>query len=274
PKNWRPTTLVFAGNPEVRETLVTYAVWFEAGHGFVFLINVLVGSEEEYGKYRETARTQLLEFCEERRIQAFPVVVVDDNLEHAMTSAIQTLGVGPIRPNVAVFGWSDDPERLAASVGQYRTAQAMGMSLVVLHPGTRPFGHGHKRVDIWWRGMKNGALMLLLGHLLTRNWEWSQAEVRLLRVLEKEEGHEEALADLRRLIESARVKASAKVVVSDQPFADMLKDRSSDADCVVLGCEAPEAGGEAVWHERYRAMFCEAPTTVLVCATGEEDLMA
>ena len=45
-----------------------------------------------------------------------------------------------------------------------------------------------RRIDVWWRGRKNGELMLLLAHLLTLNDAWRQRPVRLLRVIENEEG--------------------------------------------------------------------------------------
>ena len=274
PKNWRPTSLVFSGNPESRETLVSYAVWLEAGHGIVFLANVLVGSFEEYGPRRDAAKKQLTNFCRERNIHAFPVVVIDEELEHGISSLMQALNVGPIRPNMVVFGWSGDSSQVGATVGYLRIAAAMDMSLIVLRPGSRPFHLGRKRVDIWWRGMKNGSLMVLLGHLLTRNWEWSRTEVRLLRQMEKDAAHDSTLEDLEKLIHSARVDATAKVIISEAPFAEVLREESSDADCVFLGFDIPEEGQEIAWRQRYEAMLADMPTAILVCSVAGEDLMA
>ncbi len=274
PKNWRPTSLVFSGQPEAREQLVDYAVWLEAGRGIAFLANVLVGDPQEYAKHRNTARKALDEFCRKRNIEAFPVVVVDRELEHGMAAILQSLGIGPIRPNVVVFGWSGDQERLSASVRSLRLAADLGASLVVVQEGQRPFKYGRKRVDVWWRGMKNGGLMVLLAHLLTRNWEWSRTDVRLLRVIGDEAGRAGTAEDLQKLLEESRIEASVKVITSGRPFADVLHQESSDADCVFLGFEIPEEADAANWHRRYQDMLHDMPTIILVSSQGIEDIRA
>jgi amino acid transporter len=273
-KNWRPTSLVFIGNPESREDLADYALWLEAGRGIVFLAYVLVGPFEQYGKHRVTALEQLRDFCQKRDMQAFPVVIVDEDLDHGVSSLLQTLSIGPVRPNLAVFGWSEVHDRLTGYVGQLRMAEAMDMSLVLLEPGTRFFHTGRKRVDIWWRGMKNGGLMMLLAHLLTRNWEWSRTEVRLLRLVDNEEARKSTREDLQRLVGDARIEASVKVMVDHAPFAEVLQRESGDADCVFLGFDVPEPGAEEEWRRRYEPLLLEAPTVILVCSVGAEDLMA
>ncbi|MCP4643067.1 MAG: amino acid permease, partial [bacterium] len=274
PRNWRPTSLVFSGNPESREVLVTYAVWLEAGRGIVYLANVLLGTFEEYGRHREAAIHQLEDFCRKKDVHAFPIVMVDEDLDHAMASIIQAAQVGPVRPNLAVFGWSGQDERPTSASRKFRMTLELGMSLVVLHRGNRPLIRKRKRIDIWWRGMKNGGLMVLLAHLLTRNWEWSNARIRLLRLVDTPEAQEPMLDDLRQLIDAARVDATARVFVSGDDFQTVLHRESSNSDCVLLGFDPPEEGREQDWYKRYQPFLCERPTTILVCSAGEEDLLA
>ena len=274
PRNWRPTTLVFSGNPESREVLVNYALWLGGGRGIVFLANVLVGDFEEYAPRRNTAVKQLEDFCKERDVPAFPVVLVDEDLGRGMSSLLQALSIGPIRPNLVVLGWSGDAAHFSEAGKQLRVARSLGMSVVVLRPGNRPFKYGPKRVDVWWRGMKNGGLMVLLAHLLTRNWEWRQTEIRLLRLMEDDAAYEGTLKDLEQLVHDARVEAAPKVIISEEPFPKVLRAESADVDCVFLGFDLPEAGREAACFERHAAMFEGLPTTILVNSTGEEDVMA
>lgn len=273
-KNWRPTSLVFSGNPESREVLVTYAVWLEGGQGIVLLANVLAGSYEEYGPRRETAQRQLAEFCRDQRIPAFPVVLISEDLEQGISSVLQATGVGPLRPNLALFGWSEAPERLATTAAHFRMARALGMSVVVLRKSTRPVYPGPKHVDIWWRGMKNGGLMVLLAYLLTQNWEWAQTRLRLLRVIENEAGRESTRQALRELIDRARIEADAEILVDRRPFAEILQEHSGGADCVFMGFEIPKAGEEVAWYKRYEAMLPEERTVILVSSAGEEDILA
>jgi amino acid transporter len=273
-KNWRPTCLIFAGKPQEREVLVRYGVWFEADRGLVFLVQILVGSLEEYGPRRAAAVRQLAAFCQEREIHAFPVVVVSEDLEQGMANVIQSLCIGPIQPNLAMFGWSNDPERITFSLDHFRLASTLGMAIVAVAPGAASTMEGKKRVDIWWRGKKNGGLMLLLAHLLRENWEWDNTETRLLRLIENRAGYETTVVDLQGLVSGARVEAVTKVIVSDRPFGEILREESADAACVFLGFELPEQGDEANWHDRYRSLMLEGPTTVLVRAIGSEDILA
>jgi len=273
-RNWRPTCLVFSGNPDTRETLVRYAGWIEADQGVVFLANILVGEMSGRLGFRKTAAKQLADFCDERGIWAFPVVVADEDLEHGMEAVLQIVGVGPLRPNLVVFGWSDEVERVRRAVEHYRLAQRVGMSVLVVHPSGRSPEIEGQCVDVWWRGRKNGGLMVLLAHLLTRNWEWRGAHVRLLRQVANEAAREGTLRDLRNLIKRARIDAEPYVVLSDRPFEEVLKTTSADADCIVLGFEIPESGDEAWWYERCRRFLMPGPTTILVCSASDEDLLA
>lgn len=274
PKNWRPTCVVFSGNPESRSMLTSYALWFEAHRGIVFLVNILEGTFEEYGPRRGAALTQLRKFCQERRLRAFPVVVVDQDLTHGMQTVLQSVGLGAVRPNVAVFGWPDKLDHLRQTFQVFRMANEIGMNLVVINAGTRAPREKRRQVDIWWRGMKNGALMILLAHLLTRNWDWQGARVRLIRTVSKEEARESTLEDLRELIEAARVQADPVVVVRNDPFAAVLSDISRDSDCVFLGFDMPQPEEEGDWHARASNVFLEEPTTILISSVGGEGLMA
>ncbi len=274
PRKWRPTAVVFSGNPERREALVMYTIWMEAGRGVVFLANILVGNFEENALHRATAARQLREFCRKRTMNAFPVVVIDENLENGMTGVMQALSMGPLRTNLAVFGWSDSPARLKGHLREFCRAKRLGMSVVAIHPGRVLLPQGPKRVDIWWRGRKNGELMAILGQLLTCNWEWTNTRLRVLRQIDDEAGRESALNDLTHLLRDAHVEAETGIVVSTQPFAEILAHYSSDASCVFLGFEVPPAGHEHSWFHQYESLLLDAPTTLLVSSIGADDLMA
>jgi amino acid transporter len=273
PRKWRPAAVVFSENPERREALVMYSIWMEAGRGLVFLANVLVGNFEENALHRATAARQLREFCRKRAINAFPVVVIDENLENGMTGVMQALSMGPLRTNLAVFEWSDSPARLKAHLREFCRAKRLGMNVAAIHPGRVLIPQGPKRVDIWWRGRKNGELMAILGHLLTCNWEWTNTRLRVLRQIGNETGRESALNDLTHLLRDAHIEAETGVVVSEQPFAEILAHYSSDASCVFLGFEVPPAGHEHTWFHQYESLLLDTPATILVSSIGADDLM-
>ncbi len=271
-KNWRPNILVFSGNPMEREEIIAYAAWIESRRGIVYLANVLVGDFAELSPRRPGAVQQLTQFCNEKNYPAFPVVVAAEKLEQGISMLLQATAIGPIRPNLAVFGWSGKMERRQSYIKELRTASTLGMSLALIEINEMPKPEEPKRIDIWWRGHKNGALMLLIAFLLCENWEWKNARIRVLRVVENEEGRLPAEEALQKMIDLARVEGDVEVVMEEESFSRVLHKYSADATCVILGFELPEIADEAEWHDNYRSFVDEIPTTILVNSLGGEDL--
>lgn len=276
PKNWRPTVLVFSGRPSEREDLIIFASWLEARRGLVYLANVLIGDFQEQAAKRKGAIKQLTRFCLDNKFEAFPVVVTAPDMEQGISMLLQATATGPIRPNLAILGWSHKRERVKTYVAELKTAATLDMSLVLLesklHPGEiiKP----DKRIDVWWRGQKNGGLMLLLAYLLCENWEWQEATIRILRVVENEKGAQPAMESLQNLITKARVKATAEIITSAEPFAEILRKNSADSCCTILGFELPAEGRESEWHAINTTLIEHSSTTILVNSRGGEDLFA
>ncbi len=276
PKNWRPAALVFSGTPSEREDLIIFASWFEAKRGLVYLANVLTGHVQELLPHRKIALQQIKKFCLEKHFEAFPIVVMAPNMELGISLLLQSTATGPIRPNLAIFGWSHKRDRVVSYVKELKTAASLDMSLVLLESKQHPHEiiPGKKRIDVWWRGRKNGALMLLLAYLLRENWEWQDAEIRVLRVVEHKEGLKPAMLALQELIDQGRVEATAHTILETEPFVETLAKHSADAGCTILGLEMPDEGSEGEWHNLYAEFFATIPTVVLVSSRGGEDLLA
>ena len=276
PKNWRPTILVFSGNPQSRETLVSYSVWLEAGRGIVFLANVMRPEPgRDIGDQRRQAQKQLKEFCDRQGIQAFPIAAMAHDTAAGIAFMLQTTAVGPIRPNLAMFGWGSDAKRFGVLAEQLRLAHSTEKSLVLLRDRGVPPTRGSKRIDVWWRGHANGGLMLILAHLLTLNWEWARATIRVLRVVDNNLEEFEAVSELRKLIAQARVDAEPVASLrKDESYAEVIYRESRTANCVFLGFEIPKPDQEEQWHARYRQLLKGLPTTLLVNSCGAEDVYA
>jgi amino acid transporter len=274
PKNWRPNILVFTGNPMAREDLIQYAVWIESKRGIVYLANVLLGDFSELAPRRQGAIRRLTQFCNEKIFAAFPVVVTAEKLEQGISMVLQATAVGSIRPNLAIIGWSSKMELRQTYLQELRTATNLGLSLVIIETNGIPSAMAPKRIDIWWRGQKNGGLMLLIAHLLSENLDWEKTEIRILRAVDNEAGQDPAHQSLQELIEMARVEAVPEVVIAEESFTRVLHKYSTDATCVILGLEFPENGKEAEWHAHIRSLLDSMPTTILVNSVGGEGLFA
>ena len=275
PKNWRPTMLVFSGNPTTRLTLVRYAAWLGCDRGIVTLVEVLRGDPLIQREERIEAHQRLQGFIEDNHLDAFPEVVVSPDFDHALPLLLQAYSIGPIKPNLAIFGWSDDSERAPHLARHLHTAVCMGQSLLVVRDcGLPEYGSGDRRIDIWWRGNNNGSLMVILAYLLLKNGEWRDTDIRILRLVRQPEEVVPARKELEDLLLHARIRGQVEIVCTERMFAEILSEHSHDATCVMLGFDK----GILPFGEQFRDLYVDLvkdlPTTLLVCSSGDADLSA
>ena len=273
PKNWRPTILVLSGNPNTRLTLVRYAHWLASKRGIVTLAEILPGKLPELAQLRLTALKRLTNFIKENEIQAFPEVVVAPDFDQSLLVLLQSHSIGPIKPNIMLVGWPGNPNRLEPFAHLLLSAQALDMSLVCVLDRGLPKAQSSFCIDVWWDGQRNASLMLILAHLLTLDWEWDNAFIRLFRIVEDEAGRESASGALYELLGAARIPAEVEVVVSSAPFVDLLHEYSCDASVVFLGFEVPKISEIGLFHQQYAESAKGLPTTLLVYSSGDADLM-
>ena len=116
-----------------------------------------------------------------------------------------------------------------------------------VQPGLLPRENEKRRIDVWWGGMqRNGDLMLLLAHLLTRNPEWRNARIRILSVASSELMKANIENNLKRLIPAIRIHAQAQVMMhpKDRRVRDIIHETSRDTDVVFLGIDVPQNAEE------------------------------
>ena len=156
-----------------------------------------------------------------------------------------------------------------------RSIAALGKSVViVVDKGLPALVRSSRRIDIWWRGEQNGSLMATLAHLLTQNWEWRGSQVRVLRVIRDKAGHDSSRQAVRSLIEAARIDAEVRVIVSTEPFAEVLRSHSAKTDVVFLGMQTPEEESAQDVYSGLTMLLEPMPTTILVHSSGEADVFA
>lgn len=272
-KNWRPTIIVFSGNPSNRLTLVKYADWLGSGRGIITLAGILTGEFNQMIDTRKKQLEALQTFIRENRIRAFPEVLVAPGFELGLNQFLQVTSIGPIKPNVVLFGWTHDENRIGTLVQSIDTSTTLGMSTVLLHDHGLPQPKSRRRsIDIWWRGKKNGSLMVILAYLLSLNRGWSGTSIRILRVIPDASQHTVTYAEMNSLIEAARMKISIKIVISREPFPELLRTYSRDATVIFLGFSVPDMQNAPAFHRSYNALVEGLPTTLLVHSTGDADL--
>jgi len=182
----------------------------------------------------------------------------------------------PRLSNVALFGWSEDSERLADFCASLRRAAGLGRSVVVVKTERQvedPWVAPRGTIDVWWRGQDNGPLMLLLAHLLSQSPEWRARRLRVLRMIPLEAGVAEATAHLEALCHEARIDATPVVVVSDD-LRKTLWQESATAAAVFLGFRPPDKGKEEDFAEWLQRTTVGLGTVVVVHSAGDVCLEA
>ena len=270
PKNWRPIILALSGSGWSRPHLAVYAHWLTAGHGILTLAQVIQGEVEDRLRRRVSQERILHHFIREQQLQAFPAVVVAPYLSDGIEALVQCQGLGALRPNTVLLGWPNDPDRAEAFGATLRAIAGLERSIVTvrfLEEPDDPWDVPRGTLDVWWRGRKNGELMLLLAHLLTKNTEWRSSPIRLLRVIENEAGREEVHRHLTQLIETSRIRATPQVVVAED-VSKAIRRTSSSAALVFMGFEAPEQADEKAFYHRMEHWAARLPRVVFVDSVG------
>ena len=266
-KNWRPHMLVMSGAPTKRWELIEFANALTHNRALLSVASIV--TEGSVTGERQSALTLATrEYLEERGVQAFSRVMKAPDVFTGMETLVEAYGLGTLVPNTIVLGHgqTDKRERFALSLQRIYTAQR---NLIILQfDEERGFG-SHKRIDLWWGGLKgNGGLMMTLAYLLKTDLNWRDAELRVKMVVADAEGAAEAEKNLKALMAGFRTGAVAEVLVGE--FQSLLHQSSADADLVLLGMRAPAENEDyAAYYGALLERTHTLPTTALILAAEE-----
>ena len=176
-------------------------------------------------------------------------------------------------PNTVLIGWPGDVEKAAPLVSTLRTVQRLRRNVVIarLEPTENPKDAPEGTIDVWWRGRKNGELMLLFAHLLKQNPKWRNRKIRLMRVVSSEEAKADVLKHLQGLADESRIEIHPEVFVSDQPH-HVIGKISKNSAVTILGFELPESGMEDKFFVQTERLVERLPRALLVSSIGNVKL--
>jgi amino acid transporter len=275
PKNWRPSILAVRwGKWEQHHRGAEYAGWLGGEYGVVTLGEVLAGDVENRLVQRREEEDRLRGYIRDEELNAFSAVVVEKNQAEGIKSLLQSYGVGGFRPNTLLVVWEerDKVNRIAAAVelGRAFERSVVAVRPISDHPRWRaPLGP----IDVWWRGKKNGALMLTFAHVLKGTGAWRERPIRLFHAVADEGQRDAALEMLNELITVARVSALPQVVVTDD-LATTVHTTSVVAGVVFLGLDPPEPAQLEAWHSELAHLMDGLGDVILVSNAGDVALEA
>lgn len=251
PKNWRPSILALSGGAYNRLHLAEYAAWLTADSGIVSIGQIIRGNLDRLWERRREAEILLRKFIRDEELPAFPAVVVDENIHAAVQTLLQAHGLGGLRPNVLLLGWSRDPDKTGVFAGLLTLAKRMRRSVVVV-ANKQTDKEGHTRVadgaiNVWWAHERNGALLLLLAHLLRKNPEWRSHPIRILRPVPPKADIHHVAEEMQNLLAEARIEADLVVMPAELPLA-AVREAMRPSAVLLAGFDPPDEdpGGDLI----------------------------
>jgi len=272
PKNWRPTILALSGGAWSRNHLAEYADWLSAGRGVVTLAQVLFGEFEKLSGHKEQAEKLLRAYIREEDLSAFPAVVVEEDLGEGIKTLLQAQGIGGLKPNSVLMGWSEDPSRTETFSRALRLFRSMGRTTLILRYDREADrlkgGAIAGAINIWWDGSRNGNMMLVLAHLLKQNRAWRNHPLRILCTVPPKADVESLQLAMSKRLETARIDAEVVVLPTEAPQL-AVREAMIPSALFLAGFEPPEeCAGDG--------FFCDCghlvslPGDVLLVSSTEE----
>lgn len=277
-RNWRPNIVVYTGQPHNRERLVAVAEWLSLGRGIVTFVQLITGAGTDKVNLRKMAQRRIRSYIADRRMAAFAEAEVVPDFGRGAVSVAQAHGIGQLEPNTVLMGWSRTAPGRAMLMQVLSDLAAFDKSVLFLNVDEQSIFGRQRVINVWWGGRGGNAdLMMLLGYLISRHNDWHDAELRLSRIIESEDGRAQTRAHMDQLLDEVRVDAIPHIVVHNDPansFIDLLALHSRDVDLTILGMQVPSADQLDNYGERLEA-FTEAAGTVLFVynAQPEDDLL-
>lgn len=275
-KNWRPNLIVFTGQPFNREPLVRMSEWLSMGQGIVTFFQLIVGDVSHLAQrgLRETARKHIRSYIQNRNMTAFAEAEIVSDFKGGAIAVAQAHGIGGLEANSVLLGWSRVEQGQAMQMELLRGLTSLHKSVMFLYfDQAKGFGE-QKIINVWWRGgSSNAGLMLLLAHIIQRHRSWHQAKIRILRIIDHEEGTKDTHQHLKTLLTQVRVEAEPIVIVRPDPktpLTDIMADWSKEADLTLLGMELPEEKETESYSRRLNSLI-QAIGTVLLIRNSEAD---
>ncbi len=279
PKNWRPTSLIFSDTPQAELMTTRFAHWISGNRGIVILAQVVEGAIEENREKYMRLKKNLREFSKRSDVDVFPQVLFAFNYEEGVDDLLQCTGIGPVRPNLVFMKWPG-VDKAHELFPYLRKITLFGKSTVMVHIPKDwhiPVPSERKRIDIWWRGDKNGSLIAILAYLLSTNSVWARTSLRFLRMVGDEEQKLESELEIRQLIHGARIEAEIDVIIEKNiSFNDLVLRESSDATAIFMGLpfvDSPE-GVEMFVRTGNNFTGEGMPPVLFVKSSGDADVMA
>ncbi|MGK7392579.1 MAG: amino acid permease [Candidatus Cyclobacteriaceae bacterium M2_1C_046] len=240
PKNWRPHFLVFSGAPKSRWYLIAMANAFLQNKTLLTVATVL--TEENINKKRliELERNTR-EFLIKSGIQSLVRIIPAANPFAGAKTMVNYYGLGSLVPNTIILGDTKVESHLNDYCDMLAYFFQAQRNIIIIDTEEDYEKTAKKSIDLWWGGLKqNGALMIIMAHLLKRSLEWRDAKLTIKMVVPNESAARDAEENLEEMMDEMRSDAKYEVIISmGRKFPEIQASSSQHTDLVIMGLKEP-----------------------------------
>ncbi len=221
-KNWRPilTAISFSGSENCPDKISYLAELIVSYKGMVnFNLLKQNGDETEEDDFSS--------------LNLKPGIIHTEDLTESILSLVQTNNPGGIVHNTVLL----EHKKSVDSLKVISRIIASEKNILMLKNGQRFIKN--EVIDIWWRGERNGNLMVLLAYIMKSSLKpesRNRYKIRIIRRLDKEEDRELARREMERLLNKARLDGEIVILpFTDESFTETLYAFSGSTDLIMMG---------------------------------------
>jgi amino acid transporter len=241
PKNWRPHFLVLSGAPLSRWHLIAMANSFVQEKALMTVATVLTEKDIHKKRVIELER-HTREFLSKKGIYSLVRIVPAANPYIGAKTMVDHYGLGSLVPNTIILGDTREESHLPNYCDMINYFFRSQRNVMILDMEDDYNANPKEKIDLWWGGLKlNGALMIVMAHMLQRSLEWTDADLTIKMVVPNEAAKIRAERNLIDMIDKMRSNASYEFIIAgNRSFPEILAESSRKADLVFLGLKEPD----------------------------------
>ena len=279
-RSWRPQVLAFSADPRRRARLLRFGSWLEGESGLTAAIQIVVGEGALKRRDRNAAEVALRKEIDALGLDVHCRAVLAPEAMEALPIIVQSFGLGPLKANTVLFGWPEESDQahLAGYAQAVREVHRIGVNAVSMLSDERRWAtleqlqRDERTIDVWWQDDDSSRLALLSAYLFTRTKQWARARIRLLAEVPAEADVASATADLRTMLDAARI--SAEVVCLDTLTIGEIGRVSGQAGFVMIPAALRQGVFVGPFEMDTSVLLNALPTTAVFIAGTTVDLTA
>ncbi|KAJ3120349.1 hypothetical protein HK098_004672 [Nowakowskiella sp. JEL0407] len=209
--------------------VLDFLAQLKLGGGLSMLCSVVVGDVLSKGRdgTMETVQKLMDKSIASRRFNAFSETFISTNKNDGLLTAIQTVGVGALRPNTVLLPFPEIKGRTKAEIKEMyvefvrliKSVSVLDKALLVVKglnnfPKRREKLPQNSTIDVYWV-MHDGGILALLPHLLRKHPIWSPTKLRIFTVAQFSDNSVQLQNALKSSLAHLRIPATAEILELD-----------------------------------------------------------